>query len=602
MTLTHVDTARRTDPITLEVLRNRLEAIAEEMQDVLIRSSYSSIVKESFDASSAIMDAEGDTIAQATAQPAHLGMLVASVKRLLLEFPAATMRDGDAYIMNDPFDGGTHLPDITVIVPVIVEGETVALACSMSHHQDLGGKVPGSCPTDSTEIYQEGLIIPPLKLYSAGQPNDTFFRMLRRNVRIPDVVVGDLRGQIACGHVGAARVSALMREYGKAEVLQAKAELFDRAETMIRAAILSLPDGTYRFHDFLDDDGVDLGRRVRIEAAVTIQGSELLVEFDGTSPQVRGPMNCVPASTLAVVYYVVTAMADPSVPSNAGCYRPITVRLPKASVLNCDPPSAVNARALSMKRLSDVLFGALVQAVPDRIPAASGQHCTIYFGGRDPLTAQPYVSARIVVGGMGARPTKDGIDAIETDITNTKNNPAEAAEADFPIRVLKYRLREDSGGPGRFRGGLGVEQVIQVMRGEATISHRGDRFGTPPWGLLGGQPGERWRSVVIRASGDRVELSSKVVLVLREGDQLHVSSGGGGGYGDPLERDPVLVLDDVLGQKVSRTAARDDYGVFVDEVTRTVDGEATASLRAQLRQMRGPIGWTFDRGPELGRS
>ena len=473
MTLTHVETAMRTDPITLEVLRNRLEAIAEEMQDVLIRSSYSSIVKESFDASSAIMDAEGDTIAQATAQPAHLGMLVASVKRLLVEFPAATMRDGDAYIMNDPFDGGTHLPDITVIVPVIVEGETVALACSMSHHQDLGGKVPGSCPTDSTEIYQEGLIIPPLKLYSAGQPNDTFFRMLRRNVRIPDVVVGDLRGQIACGHVGAARVSALMREYGKAEVLQAKAELFDRAETMIRAAIRSLPDGTYRFHDFLDDDGVDLERRVRIEAAVTIQGSELLVEFDGTSPQVRGPMNCVPSSTLAVVYYVVTAMADPSVPSNAGCYRPITVRLPKASVLNCDPPSAVNARALTMKRLSDVLFGALVQAVPDRIPAGVGPalHDLLRRTGSADCAA---LRVRPHRGGRDGGPSDQGWNRRHRDRHHQhQEQPGGGGRgrlpnprAEVPAARGLGRAREVSGGPGCRAGDPG---------------HAGGGHHLPPW-------------------------------------------------------------------------------------------------------------------------
>jgi N-methylhydantoinase B len=592
----------KTDPITLEVLRSRFEAVAEEMQDALIRSSYSSIVKESFDASSALMDAAGETIAQATAQPAHLGMLVASVKRLLDEFPASTMRAGDAFVMNDPYDGGTHLPDVTVVVPVIVDGETVALACSMSHHQDLGGKVPGSCPTDSTEIYQEGLIIPPLRLYTAGQPNDTFFRLLRRNVRIPDIVTGDLRAQVACGRVGATRMEAVVRDYGAAVVRQATAELFERAEAMTRDAIRALPDGTYRFHDYLDDDGVELGRRVRLEAAVTIQGSELAVEFTGTDPQTRGPINCVPSSTLAVVYYVVTAIADPSIPTNAGCQRPLTVDLPKGSVLNCAPPAAVNARSLTMKRLADVLLGALVPAVPTRIPAASGQHCVIYFGGRDPSSGAAYVSARIIVGGMGARPTKDGIDAVETDLTNTKNNPAEAAEADFPIRVLSYRLRENSGGPGQYRGGLGVEQVIRVMRGEATISHRGDRFTTPPWGLLGGKPGAQWRSVVVRANGDRITLSSKVVLTLREGDELQVFSGGGGGYGDPLERDPALVLDDVLGRKVSVAIAREEYGVVLTPSFDHVDEPATVARRQQLREARGPIRWTWDRGAELGRA
>lgn len=592
----------KTDPITLEVLRSRFEAVAEEMQDALIRSSYSSIVKESFDASSALMDADGETVAQATAQPAHLGMLVASVKRLLEEFPAATMRAGDAFVMNDPYDGGTHLPDVTVVVPVVVDGETVALACSMSHHQDLGGKVPGSCPTDSTEIYQEGLIIPPLRLYTDGEPNDTFFRLLRRNVRIPDIVTGDLRAQVACGRVGAIRMAAVVREYGAAVVRRATAELFDRAEAMTREAIRALPDGTYRFHDFLDDDGVDLGRRVRLEAAITIRGSDLAVEFSGSSPQTRGPINCVPSSTLSVVYYVVTAMADPSVPTNSGCYRPVTVQLPKDSVLNCTHPAAVNARSLTMKRLADVLLGALVQAVPSRVPAASGQHCAIYFGGRDPLGGTPYVTARIVVGGMGARPTKDGIDAVETDLTNTKNNPAEAAEADFPIRVASYRLREDSGGAGKYRGGLGVEQVIQLMRGEATISHRGDRFTTPPWGLLGGKPGAQWRSVVVRANGEKIELSSKVVLTLREGDELQVFSGGGGGYGDPLDRDPALVLDDVFGRKVSLAAARAEYGVVLATGLDHVDEAATAALRLQLREARGPIRWTWDRGTELGRA
>ena len=589
----------RLDPITLEVVRNKLDSVADEMEVAILKSSHSAVVKEALDASAAIFDVSGQQIAQAAASPIHLGMIIPAVRRFVEVFPPSTMRDGDVYVLNDPFDGGTHLPDLVMTLPVFTRGRLIALTTAITHHQDMGGRSPGSTPVDAREIFQEGLRIPPLKAWDQGRPNSTLFEVISRNVRIPDVVLGDIHGQFAACNVGKAGVLALIDRLGVDGLPAYTTALLDRAELMARQAIAAIPDGRYNFVDYLDNDGVDLDRLVRIEVTITVSGSDLTVDFTGSSEQVAGPINCVPASTLSAVYYVVRAVVGADVPKNSGCYRPIRVVLPPGSIVNARPPAAVNSRSVVVRRIVDAMLGALNLAMPGKLPAASNGHPLVMsIGGIDPAGGGPYVTAEIAAGGMGARPTKDGIDTIQTDTSNAQNIPAEALELEFPIRVRHWRLRKDSGGTGTFRGGLGFEKRFEVLRGEARISHRGERHRTAPWGLQGGGPGASARSTLTRTGREPISIPSKLEFTMVPGDVLDVWTTGGGGFGDPLGRDPALVLEDVLDRKVSVEAARDDYGVVISE--RTVDRQATAALRASLREARGPITWTFDRGP-LGR-
>jgi N-methylhydantoinase B len=585
------------DPVTLEVIRNRLDIIAEEMQLALVRSSYSHTVKEAEDASSALFDVAGETIAQATALPIHLGMLVPAVRRILEVFPPETMQDGDAYIMNDPYQGGTHIPDLTLVVPILYRGRTIALSCNMAHHQDMGGKTPGSTPTDSTEIFQEGLIIPPIKLLDRGERNRTFYDILASNVRVPDLALGDLGGQLACGAVGRRRFLETVDEFGLDVVLDAMRELMEKAEAMTRACIAQIPDGRYRFTDFLDNDGIELDRPLQICATVTIQGSDITVDFEGTSPQARGPLNAVPSPTVAAVYYVIRAITDPSIPNNGGCFRVAKINLPEASLVNPTFPAPVNARTATVKRIADTLFGALAAALPERIPAApSGVLTPIFIGGRDPAKQQTFVVTDSIVGGMGGRPGKDGISTIDTDVTNVGNVPVEALELHYPLRVRFNRLRPASAGAGRFRGGQGLERCLELLRGEATASIRGERHFFQPWGLFGGKPGAFCETTIYRHDGGVERIPSKRVVTLRAGDRLELRTAGGGGHGDPLGRDPDLVLADVLDRKITREQAEADYGVVLKAGGKAVDHEQTDVLRTELARRAGPRDGIYDRG------
>lgn len=570
------------DPVTLEVIRSRFDIIAEEMQTALVRAAYSSVLKAG-DASAAIFTAQGETIAQATSLPGLLGMLIPAVDSILRAFPLTEMRDGDIYILNDPYDGGTHIPDITLVTPVFHKGQVVALCVSIAHMQDMGGKVPGSIATDATEIYQEGLRIPPLKFYEEGHPNQTLHRLIEKNVRIPNVVMGDLRAQIAAGAVGYKRLLTLFDEYGQDTVLSYVSELLDRAEIMTRHKIQEIPDGSYTFADYVDNDGIDLDRRIKIQATVAIQGSDISVDFTGTDPQVKGPINCVPSPVMAAVFYVVRAITDPSIPNNAGCYRPVQVHLPKGSVVNPNPPAAVTIRSVVMEAAVAVLLGALVKAIPDRIPAASGGNAlAMFMGGIDPLTGEPYVCAELGTGGFGARPTKDGIDVLHADVVNGMNVPVEAIEMDFPLRVHRHSLWTDSGGAGCYRGGLGYEKVIELLQGEISVAHRGEYHFHAPWGLFGGRPGRKSHSVILRQDGGTEVIPSKQVFTLRAGERVHVCTAGGGGYGDPLGRPAEAVLADVLDGKVSREKARAEYGVVITEENPVVNEKATQRLRQEM--------------------
>jgi N-methylhydantoinase B len=594
-------TKRQIDPILLEVIRNRLEAIADEMELTLLKSAASPIVKEGLDASAALFNVRGETIAQAAAIPIHLGCLELAAKRLVQAFPPETLAEGDAFLLNDPYDGGTHLPDITLAVPVFAGGRPVALACTMCHHQDVGGRTPGSVPTDATELYQEGLIIPPTRLFRGGVLDENLFGLLRRNVRIPEVFTGDLMAQVAAGRLGGIRLNELFARYGTDAVLAYVEELLERAETLTRRGIEAIPDGTYAFTDWLDNDGID-DRPVEIRVAVTVRGSAMTFDFTGTSPQVRGPFNAVPASTLSAVYYAVRAISDPSVPNNGGCFRALDVVLPEGSLVNPRPPAPVSCRTATIKRIADTILGALVRALPHRMPAASsGTLLVMAFGGADPETGRPFVASELAAGGMGARPTRDGIDVVETDVTNCMNIPVEALEMNFPLRIRRTGLWADSAGAGTYRGGLGLAKVFEATTTDVTVAHRSERFHAPPWGLFGGRPARRARAFVVRRDGTREEMPSKRMLVLHPGDQLWEYLPGGAGWGDPLERDPDRVLADVRDGKVSVEAARAEYGVVLAQHGAGVDHDATKECREALRRERGAIDWVFDRGGDQGR-
>jgi N-methylhydantoinase B len=587
------------DPVLLEVLRNRLDAIADEMELTLLKSAASPIVKEGLDASAALFNVEGETIAQAAAIPIHLGALEFAAKRLVRAFPPGTMQEGDAFVLNDPYDGGTHLPDITLAVPVFGDERVVALACTMCHHQDVGGRTPGSVPTDATELYQEGVIIPPTQLFRAGTLDENLLGLLRRNVRLPETFTGDLMAQVAAGRLGGTRMRELFGRHGTAGVLAYIDELLTRAEMLTRREIEAIPDGTYTFADWLDSDGVD-DQPVKIHVAVTVRGSIMTFDFTGTSRQVRGPFNSVPASTLSAVYYAIRAVSDPTIPNNGGCFRAVDAVLPEGSLVNPRPPAPVSCRTATIKRIADTILGALVKALPRRMPAAnSGTLLVMAFGGTDPATGRPFVASELAAGGMGARPSKDGIDVIETDVSNCMNIPVESVEMGFPLRIRRARFDTDSAGAGQFRGGLGLEKVFEATTTDVTVSHRGERFASSPWGLYGGRPAARARACVIRADGRREDVPSKKMLTLHPGDQLWEYVAGGAGYGDPLERDPDRVRADVLDGKISREAARADYGVVL-LLDGGVDHDATKACRDALRAARGPIDWTFDRG-EAGR-
>jgi len=518
------------DPIRLEVFKHLFSSVAEEMGMVLRRTGYSPNIKERRDFSCALFDAEGRMIAQAAHIPVHLGAMPLSVETCI---QALNFAPGDVAILNDPYHGGTHLPDITLVTPIFVddgnERQLIGFAANRAHHSDVGGMSPGSMPL-SQELYQEGVIIPPLKLAEGGRINQALLDLLLSNVRTPEERAGDLRAQMAANRKGVERMHELVARYGLDEVQHYMQGLLDYAERMTRRLIAGLPDGTYHFRDRMDDDGLD-PEPAEIAVTVTIQGDEVLVDFEGTCPQRRGSINAVYAITLSATYYVFRALIGLDVPSNSGCLVPIRVVAPEGSLVNARPPAAVaGGNVETSQRITDVLLGAMAQACPDRVPAAGqGTMNNLTIGGWDPERGQPYAYYETIGGGMGARPGKDGASAIHTHMTNTMNTPIEALEYAYPFRVRRYEIRRGSGGNGRYRGGDGIRRDIEVLH-DAQVTILSERRKYPPYGLAGGEPGQTGRNLLIR--GDEIhELPGKVNLEVKAGDVISVQTPGGGGYG-----------------------------------------------------------------------
>jgi N-methylhydantoinase B len=525
------------DPIRLEIFKHLFAAAAEEMGAVLRRSAFSPNIKERRDFSCAVFDGKGNMVAQAAHIPVHLGSMPLSVAAALERFP--TLQPGDAVILNDPYRGGTHLPDITLVSPVFAPGATgpFAYVSSRAHHADVGGMLPGSMPV-AREIYQEGLVIPPLRLLRTGELQQEIVDLLLANVRTPQERLGDLLAQIAANRCGNERLLEILKRYSLDEVKSTMAGLLTYTERMTRALLAGLPDGEYTFEDALDDDGVGTSPAT-IRVKIIIQDDEAIVDFNGSAPQQRGSVNAVYAITLSAVFYVFRCLLDPEVPNNSGSLAPVRVLAPPGSIVNALPPSAVaGGNVETSQRIVDVLLGALAQACPERIPAASqGTMNNLTIGGFDPLHNRTFTYYETIGGGMGARPGSDGPSALHSHMTNTFNTPVEALEYAYPLRILRYSVRGGSGGAGRFRGGDGICRELQALV-DCSLTLLTDRRRLPPYGLAGGQPGQPGTNTLLQ-DGNEIPLPGKGSFELHPGDVISICTPGGGGYGECDESEGV---------------------------------------------------------------
>ena len=534
------------DRVTLDVIGSSLVSIAEEMGEALIKASYSSNIKERQDCSTAVFNLRGEVVAQAEHIPMHLGSLIMIVRETLKRYPLSALRDGDVFVGNDPYTGGsTHLPDITVASPVFHAGAPVGFVANIAHHADGSGR-------ETRTIWDEGLRIPPIRIVEGGVLREDVMELLLLNFHLPRERRGDFRAQFAANRIGAERLRELLARYGAATCEAAMTELLAYGERKIRAALRRVPDGVYRFEDWMDDDGVD-GPPVPIRVAITVAGEEIALDFAGTGSQVVGDINVVYLALVATVYYALKALLDPTIPANGGFYRAIRVTAPEGSIVNAEPPAPVAWRTQTCQRIADVIFGALAPALPGEVIAATnGANSAWVFSGVDPRTGQYYVYLETIGGGSGARATKDGLDGVQVHITNTSNLPVECLEMEYPLLVEDYSLVPDSGGPGRWRGGLGLRRTIRVRGGEATFLGTLDRARIAPWGLFGGRDGGK-AALTLNARTDRQRaLGPKIAgLRLREGDAVTIVTPGAGGYGPPAERAGALVERDLLEEKIT---------------------------------------------------
>jgi len=543
------------DPISLEVFKNMFVSVAEEMGVALLRTAYSPNIKERRDFSCAVFDPQGQMVAQAAHQPVHLGAMPASVRAAMDAFGSSGLQPGDMVILNDPYLGGTHLPDITLLSPVYVEippnpslpnegmrefegqprrssRQLVGFVANRGHHADVGGMTPGSLPL-STELYQEGLILPPLKLARRGRINQEVIQLICRNSRTPEERRGDLAAQIASIRVGERRLQEMVQRYDPGLVLEHMGALLDYAERVTRQAIREIPDGAYYALDYMDDDGLT-DQPVPIAVAITVSGDQMTVDFTGTSPQRPGCINAPAAVTASACLYMVRCVVGDAAPANQGCLRPVTLITPRGTLVNPEPQRGVaGGNVETSQRITDVLFAAMSQALPHLMPAASqGTMNNLLIGGHDLARHKPFVYYETIAGGMGARPTRDGISGIHTHMTNTMNTPIEALEFAFPLRLRRYAVRRGSGGDGLHRGGDGLVRDVEFLS-PARVTILSERRKRPPPGYHGGHHGQSGENVLLRGGVEEVALAGKETLDVVPGDVLSIRTPGGGGWGKP---------------------------------------------------------------------
>jgi N-methylhydantoinase B len=576
---------RPRDPIGFELFKNTLLSIADEMALTILRTAYSGVLKDNMDYSTAFCDGDGRTVAQGLTLPAHLSSFPDALAATIARF-GDRMRPGDVYCLNDPFEGGMHIPDVFVLKPIFHEGERLAFAATICHQTDMGGRVAGSNASDSTEIYQEGLRIPPVKMYDAGEPNETLFRLLEKNIRMPARVLGDLRAQLAACHIAEEAFLRLVARHGAKQVREYMDEILDYTERLTRAALALLPDGEWSFEDWIDDDGIDYGKPIRLFVTFRKSGDHLVADWSGTSPQVKGAINNTASFTRAATFTALKSVLSHDVLCNAGFYRAIEVIAPPGTIASGVLPAASAARGLTGFRMLDTCFGALARMLPDRsIAASEGGNTGVSIGGYHP-DRRPFIFVEFICSAWGGRAWADGLDGNANMLANMSLPPVEITEAEQPLQILSTEFIQDVGGPGKHRGGMSIRRDYKLLADEAVLQVRADRHDFLPYGLYGGRPGRPARNVLNPGPGAR-ELPGKLTMTMRRGDVFRHEQPGPGGWGDPLERDPRRVLRDVRNELVSRESARDDYGVIVDTATWTVDEPGTARRRAEIRARRG---------------
>ena len=569
------------DPILIEVLRNAFESGADQMALILMRTAHSPIVRDAMDFSTALCDASGQNLAQGLTTPMHLGSFYDAMRHLIGQYQGR-IYPGDVFIGNDPYlASGQHLPDIYVVQPVFQGERLCGWAATIAHHVDVGGLVPGSNSLAAVEIHQEGLRLPFLKLVERGVLSAMLLEVIAANVRVPDQVLGDIHAQRAACVAGERELSALLQRYGVERVIEYGEALQDYAEKLARAAIARIPDGTYRFSDHIDGLGEN-PQPVEFHVAVTVRGEELTVDWTGTSPQVKGGINTPLSFCKSNVYAALRSIMPPDVPNCHGYTRPIHVIAPAGSVLNARYPAPCGARGITGYRIVDCIFGALAQAVPDQVAADGAGGSTLpSFGGWD--GDKRFVFSECIMGTWGATSRHDGQEGVPHMASNQANVPVEMIESDYPIRIERYGFAPDTGGPGRYRGGLGILREYRVLADDVYFGVRSDKSFHPPHGLFGGQAGAPAVNLIHSATGERTLPPMPMQpITLQVGDVYRHVMAGGGGFGDPLERDPESVRADVLDGKVTVEHAREAYGVVIGDRVE-VDAQATHSLRASRR-------------------
>jgi N-methylhydantoinase B len=570
------DAVHKADPATFEIVKNSFYKIAEEMRVVLAKTAYSPLLKSAGDYSCGVFDARGAMVAQGPDLPIHLGSMPDAVRAVVSMF-ASDVHEGDVFLHNDPYFGGSHLPDVNVVRPAFYEGRLLGYTCLRAHWPDVGSATPGSYGA-VTEIFGEGLRLPPLRLISRGALNVDVEKLILANVRTPDERKGDLGAQLAATLRATERLQALARRYGGPEIIGYMAQVMDYSDRLMRAALMDLPDGEGSFEDFCDGDGIaddDLGRDASfwIRLSVRKTGDRLIVDFDGTDAQVKGPMNAPLSVTASGIYCGLKTAVDPNslIPPNSGCWRSIEIRARKGSVVNAEfPAPVVYANHEMSHRVADMVMGALVRFLPRQVMACSqGTSAILTLGGVDPRTGRHYVSYETVKGGYGARPNKDGINCIASGISNTMNTPVEVMETAFPVRIERYEINPDSGGAGRYRGGCGARRVWRLLEGaDATGALCMERMTSPPFGLLGGQAGAAAVVKLTTPDGVTRDLPSKGAFGAPAGSVIDMITPGSGGFGPIAERDPSAIGRDLLDGYVSVEQARRDYHVADPEALR----------------------------------
>ncbi len=572
------------DAVTLEVMRNALQSIAEEMGATLVRTALSPNIKDRKDCSTAIYTRDGRLATQAEHIPLHLGLMQSVVKEVLKAYPVEQLNPGDALIINDPYISGSHLPDICIFMPVFYKGELSAIMANLAHHVDVGGKTPGSTPTNSTSIFEEGLRIPPVKIMKKGLLDGDLMKVLSHNVRTKFEFNGDIRAQIAANSVGVNRMVELMDKYGREKVLKYLEEIINYSQRSLKESIKTLGKGTWEYTDYLEGDGISQDL-IAIKAAVTVEKDTIIVDFNGTDKQAAGPVNSTRAVTLACVYFVVKAVLNPGIPSNEGISLPLKVITPPGTVVNPVFPSPVsNANINTAQRIADVILGCFAQFLPQKVPAASAGTMGLFtIGGMDPRTGEFYSYVETYGGGQGANNQEDGMDGVHTNMTNTSNTPSEVIEIAYPLQVMSYSLRPDTGGPGKYRGGMGLCRAVKVTGHTAQVTLSSERGKIQPWGMNGGLPGQTSLNIFVNEMGEEERKNTKITTEVEQGTTIYYHTPGGGGYGSPLEREPEKVAADVRAELVSMDRARELYGVVLDPFTLEVNQEKTRVLRNQLR-------------------